>query len=309
MFATQHQRSLTCASSHAMLWADTPQRIPRLLIAERSAGMAHVRALEGICLLVVTFILATGCGPSEEERTKETNRLIAAALTAIPSPTPIQFPTPLPTSTPMPTATPQKVIDLSKVYNQSWPAVFYIDANDRYGSGWLLEPGFILTAFHVIRTNYTPTIRTSGSQPFTGKVVAFDRERDIALISFDSKVAGLPSYAVPLPLGNIGLADIASPLLALGYSDSGLKADGSVGSAAPNVGYLSQIVGTTTRYTGLNMDIAVAPGDSGGPVLDGNGFVVGMIRATAESGIGNAYAIHVDVIRAALPTLKRGKSQ
>ena len=135
MFATQHQRSLTCASSHAMLWADTPQRIPRLLIAERSAGMAHVRALEGICLLVVTFILATGCGPSEEERTKETNRLIAAALTAIPSPTPIQFPTPLPTSTPMPTATPQKVIDLSKVYNQSWPAAFYIDANDRYGSG------------------------------------------------------------------------------------------------------------------------------------------------------------------------------
>ncbi len=301
--------------------------------------MLHVRALVGICLLAVPLILATGCGPSEEERTKETNRLIAVALTAIPSPTPIQFPTPLPTptpvtfpptptpmptatpvptatrikfpptSTPMPTATPQRIIDLSAVYSRSWPAVFYIETADGYGTGWLLEPGFIVTAFHVIRSGGVPIIRTSGGPPFTGNVVAFDRERDIALISYDTVAADLPSYVTPLPLGSIGLVDIASPLLALGYSDSGVKADGSVGSAAPNIGYLSQIAEVQPGYDNLSMDIAVSPGDSSGPVVDGNGSVVGMVLATAESGIGNAYAIHVDAIRAALPTLKAGKSQ
>ena len=301
--------------------------------------MARVSALVGICLIVVTLILAAGCGPSEEERTKETNRLIAAALTAIPTQTPIQFPTPLPTATPvtfpptptpaytatpiptatpvkfpptptpMPTATPQKVIDLSAIYRRSWQSVFFIETGVGHGSGWLLEPGFILTAFHVVRTTSTPTIRRGVGQPFTGTVVAFDRQRDIALISFDSKVAGLPSSTVPLPLGDITTRDIASPLLALGYSDSGVKADGSVGAPPANLGYLSQIAGYTDRNTDLVIDIAVAPGDSGGPVLDGNGLVVGMITATVESGVGNAYAIHVDEIRAALPTLKSGKSQ
>ena len=61
------------------------------------------------------------------------------------------------------------------------------------------------------------------------------------------------------------------------------------------------------------MDAPVDPGDSGGPVLDANGDLVGMVRASFGTGtgrhIGTNYSVHIDEIRAALPDLRNGVSR
>jgi putative serine protease PepD len=59
------------------------------------------------------------------------------------------------------------------------------------------------------------------------------------------------------------------------------------------------------------MDTPVDPGDSGGPVLDASGEVVGMTRAVAEQTVGGQrvvgtfYAVHIDEILDSLPDLKQ----
>jgi S1-C subfamily serine protease len=161
------------------------------------------------------------------------------------------------------------------------------------------------------------TVRQAANPPFTATVLAVDTQKDIALLRFDPARAQLPLRTAPLPLGRISTSDIARHLLALGYSGSGVKEDGTVGGAAANVGVFSQVINFRADGLGLNlvMDAPVDPGDSGGPVLNGDGLVVGMVRARSElttggrSVVGTVYAVHVDEIRAALPSLRQGISR
>jgi S1-C subfamily serine protease len=196
-------------------------------------------------------------------------------------------------------------------------SVFLIETPTGSGSGWLIEPGLILTNQHVVAGYLNITVRQTLNPPFTARVLAVDSRKDIALLRFDPARAQLPLRAAPLPLGSISTRDIARSLLALGYSGSGVKGDGTVGSAAANVGVLSQIIDFGAHEFGSNlvMDVPTDPGDSGGPVLNGDGFVVGMVRAVQQrtSGgqrvVGTFYAVHVDELRAALPSLRQGISR
>lgn len=230
-----------------------------------------------------------------------------------PTPTPIAFPLP---PTPQPTATPQPIVDFNSVQEQARASVFVVETRGSIGTGWLIEPGLILTNEHAIEGNRPITIRQAGHPAFTASVVAFDEQRDIALLKFDiSRAPG----AEPLSLGQISSENIAQPLLALGYSTHEVNGDGSVASATANVGVLSQVVDLGNRRQGRNlnlvMDVPVDPGDSGGPVLNGRGEVVGMSRAVLEKTdqgqrvVGTFYAVHIDEIRDALPALKRGESK
>lgn len=234
-----------------------------------------------------------------------------------PTATPFQIPTPLPTATPFPTPTPQRFPDLNSVYNETSASVFLIETASGTGTGWLIEPGLILTNQHVVGSNPTVLVRQISAPPFTAIVRAVDVILDIALLRFIPSQVQLEPDAKPLPLGTIFSTDRASPVLAMGHS-GGLtpRQDGSIGSPSANVGVLSSIV-TFTFYgfSNLIIDAPVDPGDSGGPVLNAEGKVVGMVRAaqvSTASGqrvVGTFYAVDIDEIRNALPKLKRGESR
>ena len=237
----------------------------------------------------------------------------ATPVTFPPTATPVTIPN---TPTPQPTATPQPVTDFRAIHQQSWPSVFMIETRQSRGSGWLIEPGLIITNEHVVVSHRTVTIRQAEDDEFTGTVLAVDRKRDIALIEFDQDKAPVRKAAKPLPLGDVAAQDIAQELMSMGYSTTSPRDDGTVGAASANTGVLSQVVyvDDAKQIRNLLMDVPVDPGDSGGPVFNSRGKVIGLVRAaqTQAAGgkrvVGTFFAVHVEEIREALPDLKQGQS-
>ena len=247
-----------------------------------------------IWALAIALILLTGaCAPSDAELDDRIERAVDTAIADAAS------------------------ADLSRVYQRVWPAVFYIEPEDgQHGTGWLLEPGLIVTAAHVVADDEAVVIRQAAAPPFTAAVAGLDQRRDVALLRYGAAEVRLGEGATPLPLGDADIDDIAKYLLALGYSGSGVKPEGEVGSPKANAGILSQITnfGPHSYGRNLEMDTPIDPGDSGGPVLNMAGSVVGMARAAARRTpgggqvVGTFYAIHADEIRAALEEIRNRES-
>ena len=76
------------------------------------------------------------------------------------------------TPTPQPTPTPQLIVDFNAVQRQAWPSVFFIETAAGHGSGWLIEPGLILTNQHVVAWRASVTVRQSEDPSFAATVVA-----------------------------------------------------------------------------------------------------------------------------------------
>jgi len=312
--------------------------------------MQCIRVFWAVGVIVISAGTA-GCaatGPSEADVQQIVDARVATAIAEVPTvtpapiiatatpvtfpntPTPVTFPntpTPAPTATPQPTPTPIRFpstptpqpppTDFSDVFAEYAHSVFRIETSSGMGTGWLIEPGLILTNHHVVEGSTIVSVRQNQGSLFTARVRAVDEPRDIALLSFDVSQTFLDPMAKPLPTGLAYTSEIASSMMAMGYS-GGLTPleDGTVGPATANIGVLSGIVNFTFfDVDNLVIDAAVDPGDSGGPVLNLDGEVVGMTRAalaytgSGQRVVGTFYAVDWREIRDALPNLKRGISR
>jgi putative serine protease PepD len=266
------------------------------------------------------LLVAAGCvGVSdlELEQAQETAvaDAVATALTALPTPTPHAVPTPQPTATPQPAAAPAPVPtpapDFADVYADVFESVFQVETETDRSSAWLIDEGVLVTNQHAVGDNEAVLVRQALGPPFVAAVVTVDVERDLALLFFDERL----TRARPLATGTLTTDDIARPLMALGHSEGLPRADGSVGAPRVKVGVLSQLIDLGDSGINLTMDAAIDPGESGGPVFNARGEVVGMnrgFRTVTPDGLpvlGTFFALHVNDINTWYQTIRVFLSQ
>ena len=88
--------------------------------------------------------------------------------------------------------------------------MFYIEPEGgQHGTGWLLEPGVIVTAAHVVSDSAEVTVRQSAAPAFAAMVAGVDKRRDVALLEYDVPATRLGTGAAPLVLGDADINDIA----------------------------------------------------------------------------------------------------
>ena len=166
------------------------------------------------------------------------------------------------------------------------------------GSGVVIDSeGFILTNAHVIEGATAIHVRTDDGDDIDVVVVGRDPDTDLALL----KVAD-PSALEPAPFGDSNRVQPGQWVVAIG-SPFGLHHTVTAG-----------ILSATARGDGsgldfLQTDAAVNPGNSGGPLLDLNGNVIGIAAGiVSEMGqnIGLNFAIPINTVKEVLPQLRRG---
>jgi len=286
--------------------------LPRSLISTRTIFTI-------ITPVIVLIAAACGGGLSDENlrlmiaeaQQAAVEEAVSTAIAGIPAmPTPAPTPTPQPIATPAPTATPGP--NFARIYQEQVFGVFQIDTEDNKGSAWLIDEGVLVTNQHVVGDNSVVLVRQAIDVPFQAVVATTDSERDLALLFFDPAATN----SLPMLTGSLTADDIAEPLMALGYSEGSPKPDGSVGAARVKMGVLSQMIDLGPVGINLTMDAAIDPGESGGPVLNKYGEVVGMnrgIRVTTPDGnspvFGTFFALHVDDIKFWYETIRTILSQ
>jgi len=203
------------------------------------------------------------------------------------------------------------------IYDKLEPTVVDVTSALRYnaetaeGTGFVINAadGLILTNNHVIRgaTAVTVTL-TSNGREFPARIVGADVTADIALLQIQGPV-GLATATI----GNSSALPPGSPVLALG-NQAGV---GGAPTVAPGV-----IIGkgqtiqandasssfTETLHNMLVTNAHVAPGDSGGPLADARGQVIGMITAAGTSPPDAGYAIPINYALAAARLIAIGRA-
>ncbi len=162
------------------------------------------------------------------------------------------------------------------------------------GSGFVIHPsGYVVTNAHVVERATTVQVRLASGRRLTGTVVGRDRRVDLALVKVDAPA--------PLPVLSLGDSDnlaVGELVLALGHP-FGLEQTVSLGIVSRKGAPLQP---AAPGFDFIQTDAAVNPGNSGGPLVDMGGQVIGVNTMAARNGsIG--FAIPVNLIKGLLPQL------
>nr|WP_254769432.1 trypsin-like peptidase domain-containing protein [Salinilacihabitans rarus] len=162
------------------------------------------------------------------------------------------------------------------------------------GSGFVYDEEHVLTNAHVVGGAEEVSVQFVDEEWRAGTVVGTDPHGDLAVV----RVADLPDDATPLPLVE-GTPDVGEEVVALG-SPLGLDASISAGIVSGLDRSLPSPAGFSIPAT-IQTDAPVNPGNSGGPLVNLDGEVVGIVFAGAGQNIG--FAIPAALVRRVVPAL------
>jgi putative serine protease PepD len=176
------------------------------------------------------------------------------------------------------------------------------------GTGFVVDgKGHIVTAAHVVDGASSITVKFQDGTTRTAKLLGTDDATDVAVLSVDA--SGLTLH--PLSLGSSAALDIGDEVAAIGdpftYERSlstGIVSGLDRTISAPN--------GFTVAHA-IQTDAALNPGNSGGPVLDASGKVIGIVDQIATNGSsdtssGVGFAVPIDLVKSELAQLEAGST-
>jgi S1-C subfamily serine protease len=209
-----------------------------------------------VVLVVAVAVLASRAGPSDDARAVAT-----------------------PSATPTPTPT----VSVPDIYRQVGPSVAVVrTARGALGTGVIVAAdGTVLTANHVVADRSAISLIFADGTRSAATVAVADPAHDIATLA----PATLPQPIVPATLG--GAVEVGGGVVAIG-NPLGL-------TYSVSAGVVSAVGRTATtnggKFSGLiQFDASVNPGSSGGPLLDAEGSVIGIVLSIADPGGDDAFA-------------------
>ena len=210
-------------------------------------------------------------------------------------------------STPAPVSTTTAAKPIAAIYDQACNEVVGITTEVTYtnffgqtsssavsGSGFIVSPdGYILTNYHVIeyayKGNYAITVMLHDGTRYEASIVGVEDCNDIAVLKIDA--SGLD----PVTFGDSDKLSVGDDVYAVGNPLGELEFSMTTG----HVSALDRLITTEDGSEAINMfqiDAAVNSGNSGGPVYNANGEVVGIVTAkysdTGVEGLGFAIPIN-----------------
>ncbi|MDN4486615.1 trypsin-like peptidase domain-containing protein [Demequina sp. SYSU T00039] len=171
---------------------------------------------------------------------------------------------------------------VADVYALVAPSVVVVETGESTGSGVVVNAdGSIMTALHVVDGASSITVTFSDGTQASASVASTDESQDLATLTPDA----LPEVVVPATLG--GGLDVGDAVLAIG-TPLGLAWSASSGIVS---GLDRTFDADGTELAGLiQFDAAVNPGSSGGPLVDSDGTVVGIVVALLTTGDDDTFA-------------------
>jgi len=166
------------------------------------------------------------------------------------------------------------------------------------GSGWVAGRGIVVTNAHVVAGERATTAQTEDGRSLDARVIAFDPIRDVAVLD----VPGLDARALPLATGAIGSVGAVY----------GHPRGGALSPSPARVGDEIVAKGSDIYRTGSSLRrvfvlaSVLAPGDSGGALVNRAGKVIGMAFAIDPGRNATAYALTDAEIRPVLARVGRG---
>jgi S1-C subfamily serine protease len=164
------------------------------------------------------------------------------------------------------------------------------------GSGWVLDQqGHIVTNHHVIGDSQRIEVTLSNGEAYGATVVGQDPSNDIAVIKIDAP----PQDLIPIPFGDSSSLLVGQKVLAIG-NPFGLERTLTVGVLSSlNRMLRSPETGRMIKSV-IQIDAALNRGNSGGPLLDGQGTLIGMntaILSGTGQNAGIGFAVPANTIR------------
>jgi serine protease Do len=165
------------------------------------------------------------------------------------------------------------------------------------GSGVIASgDGYIVTNFHVVRGADAIVVRLADQSEHRAKLVGSDARTDLALLKIEGR--SLPA----LPFGDSDRLEVGEPVMAIG-NPFGLEQTVTTGIVSAK----ERFIGSGPYDDFIQTDASVNPGNSGGPLVDSRGALVGIntaIFSQTGGSVGIGFAIPVNVAKDVLRQLR-----
>ncbi|MDO8661166.1 MAG: trypsin-like peptidase domain-containing protein [Candidatus Woesearchaeota archaeon] len=172
-----------------------------------------------------------------------------------------------------------KSTDFTNIVQKILPSVVSIQTDKSTGSGAIIDArGYIITNYHVIEGATAGSVRTSDKNTHQVRIVATNPAKDLAILQIEGDYTSLK-------LGNSDGVEVGQRVIAVG-SPAGLEFsvnEGIISARRENNG---------NEY--FQTDVALNPGNSGGPLIDNTGKLIGINNFKLKNFEGLNFALTIN---------------
>jgi len=176
--------------------------------------------------------------------------------------------------------------DITEIVKKICPAVVKLEVGDYVGTGMIIDrTGYVLTCNHLVEDTQSASAILYGGGQYNATVISRDSQKDLAIIKLNATGIDFPSVT----LGDAGKLKVGQEIIVVGYS-LGLEGETTISKGI--VSAFRNVEGVDYIQT----DAAVNPGNSGGPMVDQTGSVVGVFtfKLVGEAVEGVSFAVSIN---------------